>query len=102
MSDKNKKYNLKVAALWATRSGTMYMSMPVDDQVFDALQQVEKGGKLVFKVLAEESRSKDTSPHAYLEFMSKEDVETYNKGRLLAGKGAKGGAKTAPAAADGI
>lgn len=76
-----KKYNLKLSALWGTKYEGLYFSMPVDAMVFDALQQVEKGGKLVFRAIPEERRKHDKSPHAYLEYMSKEEVEASSKFR---------------------
>lgn len=57
------------------------MSMPIDDVVFDALQSVERGGKFVLKVLEPGSRKMEKSPHAYLEYISKEDVEAFEANR---------------------
>lgn len=73
----SKYLNTKLAAMWAYREGSLYMSMPVDDMVFDALQNVEKGGKLVLKILKEESRRSEKSPYAYLEYISKDDVDAF-------------------------
>lgn len=95
----SEKYNKKLAGLWQNklsdkvRLGGMYKSMLIDDEVFDALQGVEKGGKLVFKVLLDESRSSEKSPHGYLEYMSPEQVAA-EQHAYEAWKASKGGAAT--------
>lgn len=68
-----KKFNKTIAPLWTSQYGGFYTY--VKDEAFDALQEVEKGGMLVIKTVPEKSRAKETSPHAYLEYVSKADLE---------------------------
>ncbi len=80
-----KKYNVTVAGLWKTKTGSL-MSMPVDARVLDALKNAsEGGGKLVIKFLREESRKTEKSPHAFLEYMSKEEVDGFSAGKAKGG-----------------
>jgi hypothetical protein len=75
--DKEGNFNLTVAALWEKQSGNL-MSMQVDDQVFEALKKIQPGGKLFVKFLAEESRTKDTAPNAFLEYISPAKCAEFN------------------------
>lgn len=84
----NKKYNKALAALYRTREGG-YLSMEIDTRSYDAFkeaaQALEVGGKIIVKVLAEDSRAKfknpETAPHAFLELISKDNVASYKAKR---------------------
>lgn len=71
-----KTYNLSVTPLWNTRNGNL-MGIKITDEIYDALQRVEKGGKLMVRFLPDESRKQDTSPHAYIDYISKESVHAF-------------------------
>lgn len=71
-----KKFNLSISPLWLTK-GANFSSVTVNAQVLEALKQVQPGGKLIVKVLAEERRKNEDSPNAYLEFMSKEEIDEF-------------------------
>lgn len=77
--EEKKKYNLSLARAYKTKLG--YWSTDIGAEEFDALQKIELGGRLVIQILTDEQRKKDTSPHAYFQFMSKEDVEKFKKFR---------------------
>lgn len=83
MANENKKYNKTIAPLWKSKFGGFYTY--VKDEAYDALQGVEKGGMLLIREVKEASRTKETSPHAYLEYASKADIAA-GKGRAAAGK----------------
>ncbi len=70
-----KKFNMTICPLWSDKFGG-FSGLVINDEIFDALQQLEKGGRLVIKTLKPESRKSEKSPHAYLEYISKEDVAT--------------------------
>lgn len=95
MADTKKKYNLTVAPLWKGQYGGFYTY--VKDEAYDALQAVEKGGMLVIREVKAESRKQENSPHAYLEYMSKSDLDA--KRGSSAGKGR---GKAASSTADDI
>jgi hypothetical protein len=85
--NEEKKFNTTIVPLWTTQNGNMF-SMVVGPEHFDALQQVEIGGKLFIKMLPEDRRKSEKSPNAYLEYVSKEDVAKYKeqtKGRTSRG-----------------
>lgn len=84
MSDK--KYNKSVASMWRTKTGN-YMSMTIDQYTYDQIQQfakdVQVGGKLIVKNLADESRAKfkgglEKAPHAFLEYITKESADEFS------------------------
>lgn len=87
MSDK-KKFNTTFIPLWTNKSGNV-TSMPLDaramDQFMEATEGLELGGRFIVKQLSNEARSKfknpDNAPTHFLEFMSKETVENFKKGR---------------------
>lgn len=82
MSQQKPEYNLKVTPLWETDSGN-YKGMKVNAEQFDALQQVTEGGMFFIKLISEDKRKDDKSPHAYLEFVT--------AAQLAAFKASKGG-----------
>lgn len=79
-----KNYNTTLIALWETKNGNA-MSMKIDDRSFDqlqdAFQKVEMGGKIIIKKLKDETREKfknpETAPTHFLEYISAADVEAY-------------------------
>lgn len=71
----NKKFNLSIVRAFKIKNG--FWSTEIDEEAFEALQQVRKGGKLVFKELSPESRKSDKSPHGYFEYMSPEEVAEF-------------------------
>lgn len=72
----DKKFNLTITGLWEKRNGT-YMSPPLGQAQFDAIQQVEAGGKLLIRFTPEEYLTKESVPEASIEYLSKADVEAY-------------------------
>lgn len=76
MNKEAKKYNLSLSPLWQTRAQNL-MGIEVDDKILEALSQVKAGGKLFIKFLEEDKRKNDKSPHAYLEYLSPEEVAAY-------------------------
>jgi len=83
-----KEFNLSLVPMWDTKSGNAF-SIEIGPAHYDALQQVEVGGKLFFKRLPEERRKSENSPNAYLEYVRKEEVAKY-KAEAQNGKGKKG------------
>lgn len=87
MSDK--KYNTTMLALWRQKTGN-FMSMRLDDRSMDTLalafKDIKKGGKIMFKILTEEVRTKfnkkdDKAPHAFIEILSPENVAEFEANR---------------------
>lgn len=64
MSDK--KFNKSIAPLFRSANGNLHSTMT--SEVFDSLQQLDKGGLLVIKYVPEASRKTEKSPVAYLEY----------------------------------
>lgn len=87
MAKEKTEYNLGVASLWEWSNGSLG-SMEVDAKVFDALQQVQIGGRLVVREAT--SRKTDKSPTHYLEYIE--------PGKM--GKPAAKGSRRPPADAD--
>ena len=79
-----KKYNLTLAPFWTAKGGNRYMSIVITPEHVEAFKAVEAGGRLTFKVLDDEARAKDVSPNAYLEYITKADVEAYKAKRAEA------------------
>jgi hypothetical protein len=86
-STEKKEFNLTLAPMWDTKNGNAF-SIEIGPEHYDALQQVEVGGKLFLKRLPEERRKSENSPNAYLEYVSKEEVAKFK-----AENPGKGGAK---------
>lgn len=87
-TDKNgKKYNETIAAMWFPRSGNQFLlqGMKIDERSLDAIRsfgsQAEVGGKLILRIIPEEKRKTETSPAAYLEYVTKQDVEAFENSR---------------------
>lgn len=80
-----KKYNTTVAPLWKSTTGRSLNSRVLDDaalqEIQGALNTLTTGAKLMIKFVKEESRFKDTSPHAYLEIVSADDVAAFEAKR---------------------
>jgi hypothetical protein len=74
----DKKFNLTISPMWDTKNGNL-MGMEITKEHYDALQNVEEGGKLMVKFV--KSRKGDTSPHAYLEYITKEEVRQFKAQR---------------------
>ena len=70
----NNKYNLTVAPLFTNNSGNL-TSIPITPAIFDAIQQLKVGGKLLVK--PNKSKSHDRSPDFYLEYMSPEKIAAF-------------------------
>jgi hypothetical protein len=90
MNKQDKNYNVTVIALWETKTNKeTTMSMPIDAQAFDRIQdaisKVELGGKFIVKRIKEESRQKfknpDKAPTHFLEYISAADVEAFEAAR---------------------
>lgn len=78
MNDTNKKkFDLTIAPLWFAKSGSGNLQVLVTDEIKNAIANIEVGGRLTVKLLKDEQRKKETSPHAYLEAKTKEDVESF-------------------------
>lgn len=71
-----KKYNLSVTPMWNTRNGNL-MGFEIGPEQYDALQRLEKGGKLMVRFLRPDQRKNDRSPDAYLEYLTASEVERY-------------------------
>lgn len=71
-SSEKKDYNLRLAWLKPTKNGNM-TSKSIDDDMYDAIQQIEPGGKFFIKQLTDE----DGEEYAALEYMSKDKVDAY-------------------------
>lgn len=73
--DTKKKYrnNLSVTPLWESKGGNL-LSLKIDDELFDKLQQIEKGGKLIVRHVPAKDGASEKRPQAYLEYMTKEDL----------------------------
>lgn len=56
---KEKKYNLTISPAYAMKYG--FWSLNIDARAFDALQKVELGGKLVFKVKPQQTNNTPSS-----------------------------------------
>lgn len=83
MEDK-KEYNLTVSPLWATQSGNFQRFIKDEEalnELKEAISQLHVGGKLLIKNVKEEYRNGEKSPHAYIEFITKEKVDEFNKQR---------------------
>ena len=70
------KYNLSIAPLMQSKNGNL--TWRIDDEVFEKLQNVKVGDKLLVKFLAEDRRKSEKSPHAYLEIIDKAEVDAFN------------------------
>lgn len=81
----NKKYNLTLFPVWRNKFSGAFTSMKVDARMLDSLQQVSLGGKIMFKELTEESRSKfpdpERAPHAFVEYLTPEKVSEFDTKR---------------------
>ena len=73
MSDK--KYNLTLSRGYKTKNGAW--STDIGAAEFDALQQVQLGGRIVWRELDEKSRKKETSPHGYFQYMTPDEVKEF-------------------------
>lgn len=69
--------NRTILPFWTTKRDGMFISKVMDQEALEALFASEKGGKLVFKLVASKSRRSDNSPYAYLEYVSKADVDSF-------------------------
>lgn len=74
MSD-NKKFNLTLSRGYKTKNGAW--STDIGAAEFDALQQVQLGGRLVWRELEEKSRKNEQSPHGYFQYMTPEEVKAF-------------------------
>lgn len=79
-----KKGNIIVAGLWKTRNGH-FNTMTLDNRAIEALSAAEVGGKFVIRLRTEEAISKaknpETTPVAYLEFVTKEGVKEFEQSK---------------------
>ena len=75
----NDQYNVTVAPLWTTKGGNYSFSLNEENlsELRDAINGFAPGGKLLVKIVSEKSRSKETSPHAYLEYMDPAKVRAF-------------------------
>jgi hypothetical protein len=72
-----KKVNLTLTGLWEKRGG-IFMSPPLGQLQFDAFQQVEPGGRILFKITPSEYRvGNERVPEASIEYMTKEETEAF-------------------------
>lgn len=77
-----KQYKESAAPLWFKGKGDFMMSLDINDEVLDRIvTQAELGGKVRIRFLKEASKKSERSPDAYLEFISKDENETYKAGR---------------------
>lgn len=84
MPNKPEFKNKTIAPLWKSQFGGFYTY--VKDEEYDALQGIEKGSLLQIREVKPESRKKETSPHAYLEYTLPGDLKPRTTGRQRADK----------------
>jgi len=60
-------YNLSISPLWYNQRGNL-RGLVVDKEVYDAIQKVEIGGKLLIKFL--DGKKGEKTPDAYLEYLT--------------------------------
>ncbi len=83
MSNKSEYKNVLIAGVWENQNGHL-TTMPLDAKGLDALHNaLEQGGKFLIRKRSQEQRSKaknpETTPHYFLEFVPKEEVEAYSE-----------------------
>ena len=71
----NKKYNLTLSPMYKAGKNDNFISIEITPAIFDALQNIEIGGKLFFKQTKQ--KKTDKSPDAYLEYISKDEVDRF-------------------------
>lgn len=69
---KGKDFNVRLGWLRFSKNGNL-TSKPIDKEMYDAIQQVEPGGKYFIKTMVD----KDGEEFAVLEFMSKAKVDEF-------------------------
>lgn len=69
----NKEFNLTLSRGYAIRNG--FWSVDIGPEEFDAIQNIEQGGRLVFKVVG--NKKTDKSPDGYFEYISKDKVQQF-------------------------
>lgn len=67
------KYNMTVSPLYETAGGN-YTSVKVTEEMKEKLATLEVGGKLLVRLRRSAPRS-DTDPHAFIEYITPEDVQ---------------------------
>lgn len=73
----SKKFNKKICTLRFAKNGNL-MSKVIDKELFDAIQGIELGGRLVIRV-ADGNPQYGDSQIGYMELISKEDVDAYSQ-----------------------
>ncbi len=77
-NNKNPKYNKTIAPLWPTKAGGFYMSrLKINAEMLAVLDDIKEGGQFLIKAVPEEKRKSDTSPHAYLEYVTPQSVQEF-------------------------
>lgn len=71
----NSKFNLTIAPLKKSPKGNL--TWVINPEIFDALSKVEVGGMFIVKYIDESKRKSENSPHAYLEYVEKSQVESF-------------------------
>lgn len=66
----NRKFPLTIAPLWESKFGGYYTYLKPEH--FDNLQKVGQTGMIQIKIA--KSRKDERSPHAYLEYLTEEEV----------------------------
>lgn len=97
MSERNtqsKKYNQTLAGLFESKAGNLY-SLVLDPRNYEALTNIEVGGKIFVRYLTEETKAKieakgKKAPTAFLEYMDPKTVaesDAEYKSRATSGGG---------------
>lgn len=71
MPDNTRKYPLSLGPLWRTKNGEDFQG-PIGAETFDNLQKIGKTGRI--QVRMNRYRKDEKSPHAWLEYLSEEDI----------------------------
>ena len=77
--DNEKRFPKKIVRAYKTRNGKGYLSTLVDGEVYDALQKVKPGDKLLLSIVPEEARKDEKSPQAYFSFYTKEQLDEFKQ-----------------------
>jgi hypothetical protein len=77
-TNSDRKYNTTLAGLYQTKNGNMY-SLVIDPRNYDALTNIEVGGKLFVRFLTDETKEKFEAkgkkpPAAFLEYIDAKTV----------------------------
>lgn len=76
--EEKKEYNPTITPLWVTGNGNYKRTIKSQedlDSIRASLDLLEVGGQLLIKIVDDSRRSKENSPHAYVEYQSKSKMD---------------------------